>query len=88
MVPKRSRDGKSERGTTEGKALEVVEMIKIRKMEVLCAHETKWKGDRTREMAEGYKMLHAGGDGMSNAWFWYHRECGDQQGSGTSGEIR
>ena len=31
-------------------------------------------------MAEGYKMLYAGGDGMINAWFWYHRECGDPQG--------
>ena len=43
-------------GTMEGKALEVVEMMKRRKMEV----------DRARKMAEGYKMLHAGGDGRSN----------------------
>ena len=50
-------------GTMEGKALEVVEMMKRRKMEVLCVQETKWKGDRARKMAEGYKMLHAGGDG-------------------------
>ncbi len=35
-------------------------------MEVLCVQETKWKGDRARKMAEGYKMLHAGGDGSSN----------------------
>ena len=35
-------------------------------MEVLCVQETKWKGDRARQMAEGYKMLHAGGDGRSN----------------------
>ena len=53
-------------GTMEGKALEVVEMMKIRKMEVVCVQETKWKGDRARKMAEGYKMLHAGGDGRSN----------------------
>ena len=53
-------------GTMEGKALEVVEMINRLKMEVLCVQETKWKGDRARKMAEGYKMLHAGGDGMSN----------------------
>ena len=33
--------------------------------EVLCVQETKWKGDRARNMAEGYKMLHAG-DGRSN----------------------
>ena len=53
-------------GTMEGKALEVVEMMKRRKMEVLCVQEKKWKGDRARKMAEGYKMLHAGGDGRSN----------------------
>ena len=53
-------------GTMEGKALEVVDMMKRRKMEVLCVQETKWKGDRAWKMAEGYKMLHAGGDGRSN----------------------
>ena len=53
-------------GTMEGKALEVEEMMKRRKMEVLCVQEMKWKGDRAREMAEGYKMLNAGGDGRSN----------------------
>ena len=31
-----------------------------------CVQETKWKGDRARKMAEGYKMLHAGGVGRSN----------------------
>ena len=40
--------------------------MKIRKMEVLWVQETKWKGDRARKMAKGYKMLHAGGDGRSN----------------------
>ena len=52
--------------TMEGKALEVVEMMQRRKMEVLCVHETKCKRDRAREMAEEYKMLHAGGDGRNN----------------------
>ena len=52
--------------TMEGKALEVVEMTKRRKMHVLYVQETKWKGDMTRKMAEGYNMLHTGGDGMNN----------------------
>ena len=60
------RMGKSQRGDDGVKALEVVEMMKRRKMEVLCVQETKWRGDRARKMAEGYKMLHAGGDGRSN----------------------
>ena len=28
--------------------------------------ETKWKVDRTVNMCEGFKMLHAGGDGKTN----------------------
>ena len=32
---------------------------------LLCLQDTKWKADRARKMAEGYKMLHAGGDGRS-----------------------
>ena len=62
----RSPDGKSVCGKMEGKALEVVDMMKRLKMEVLSVQETKWNGDSTRKMAEGYKMLHAGGDRMSN----------------------
>ena len=47
--------------------LEVVEIKKTRNMEVLCVQETKWKGDSALTIAEGYKMLHAGGDGRSNS---------------------
>ena len=53
-------------GTMEVKALEVAEMMQRRRLEVLCVQETKWKGDRARQMAGGYKMMHAGGDGRSN----------------------
>ena len=52
--------------TMSGKAVEVVEMMGKRRLEVLCIHENKWKGDRTRTMMGGYKLLHAGGDGRSN----------------------
>ena len=48
------------------KALEVVEMMQRRRLDVLCVQETKWKGDRARQMAGGYKMMHAGGDVRSN----------------------
>ena len=61
----RSPDGKSQRGDDGGKGIgssgndEETEF----KIEV---QETKWKGDIARKMAEGYKMLHTGGDGRSN----------------------
>ena len=61
----RSPDEKSERGDDGWKGIgssgndEETE-------DGLCVQETKWKGDRARNMAEGYKLLHAGGDGRSN----------------------
>ena len=53
-------------GTMGGRAWEVVEMMKRRKMEVLCVQDTKWKGYIARKISEGYTMLHAGRDGRSN----------------------
>ena len=53
-------------GTMVRKALEVVEMMQRRRLDVLCVQETKWKGDRARQMAGGYKMMHAGGYVRSN----------------------
>ena len=50
----------------EGNAWDALEIMKIRKIEVLCVQDTKWRGDRAWEMAEGYKMLHGGGDVSSN----------------------
>ena len=33
---------------------------------MLGVQETKWKGDRAVDLGEGFKMLHAGGDGKTN----------------------
>ena len=52
-------------GTMRGEAWDVVELMKRRKIEVLCVKEPQWRG-HDRKMAYGYKMLHAGGDGRSN----------------------
>ena len=46
-----------------GKGVNLVEMMERRRLEVLCVHETKWRGDRARMMVGGRKLLHAGGDG-------------------------
>ena len=48
-------------GSLGGKSLEVVEMMRRRKLEILCLQETKWKGDRARVLQGGYKLFHAGG---------------------------
>ena len=53
-------------GTLSGKGVAVVEMMEIRRLEVLCVQEAKWRGDRARMMVGGRKLLHAGGDGRSS----------------------
>ena len=53
-------------GTMSGKGVEVVEMMEIRRLEVLCVQETKWRGDRARMMVGGRNILQAGGDGRSS----------------------
>ena len=49
-----------------GKAVEVVEMMERRRLEVSCIQQTKWNGDRASTMMGWCKLLHAGGDGRSN----------------------
>ena len=47
-------------GTISGKGVEVVEMMERRRFEVMCVHETKWRGDTARMMVGGRNLLHAG----------------------------
>ena len=60
----------------ERKALEVVEMMQTRRLEVLCVHEPKWKGDRARQMAGAYMMMHAGGYGSNGVGVIVSEEIG------------
>ena len=46
--------------------MEVVEPMKRRQLLVMGVQETKWKGDITVKLGEGFKMLRAGGDGKTN----------------------
>ena len=65
----RSPDGTSERGDDGGKGVgssRNYEETEYGSNVCKFLHETKWKGDRAQTMAEGYKTLHAGGDGRSN----------------------
>ena len=62
----RSPDGKLECWNDGGKSLVVTNMMGRRKLEMLCIQETRWKADRARTLAGGYKMLHAGRDGKSS----------------------
>ena len=57
----RSPDGKSQRGDDGGKGI-----VSSGNDEETEYGSTVCTGDRARNMADGYKMLHAGGDGRSN----------------------
>ena len=46
--------------------MEAVELMKRRQLLVMEVQETKWKGDRAVDLGEGFKMLHARGDGKTN----------------------
>ncbi|MBN3271385.1 CFDP2 protein, partial [Polyodon spathula] len=47
-------------GTMTGRGRELVETMARRKVEILCVQETKWKGNSSRHLGEGYKILYAG----------------------------
>uniref|UniRef100_W5N3T0 Endonuclease/exonuclease/phosphatase domain-containing protein n=1 Tax=Lepisosteus oculatus TaxID=7918 RepID=W5N3T0_LEPOC len=39
---------------------ELVETVSRRRVEILCVQETKWKGNSSKHLGEGYKILYAG----------------------------
>ena len=53
-------------GTLSGRSAEVVDFMKRRRCKILCVQETKWKSDRARMLGDGFKLIHAGGDGKSD----------------------
>ncbi|XP_049861541.1 uncharacterized protein LOC126355294 [Schistocerca gregaria] len=46
-------------GMMAGKGREIVDMIQRRKIKALCVQETKWKGNKAKILAEGYKVLYS-----------------------------
>jgi len=47
-------------GTMTGKGHELVDFMERRKVDVLCVQETKWKGQKSREIGNGFKMFYCG----------------------------
>ena len=43
-----------------GKGRELVNVFKRRKISIACVQETKWSGNSTRELGEGYKIFYSG----------------------------
>ena len=53
-------------GTLTGKGAELVDLMKRRKISILCLQETRWKGAKAREMRREYKLYYNGSDGCRN----------------------
>ena len=47
-------------GTMTGKGREIADLMERRRVSVLCVQETRWKGDKARELGDGYKLLYSG----------------------------
>ncbi|CAK1595770.1 unnamed protein product [Parnassius mnemosyne] len=49
-----------------GRGRELADVLKRRRVNVACLQETKWKGNKAREIGEGYKFYYCGSDGKRN----------------------
>ena len=46
-------------GTLTERGREVVELMKMRRIGILCVQDTRWKGNRANELGEGYKFYYS-----------------------------
>jgi exonuclease III len=52
-------------GTLTGKGREIVDMLERRKLDILCLQETRWKGNKSKDLAGGHKLLYSGQTGRN-----------------------
>ncbi|KAK3522999.1 hypothetical protein QTP86_010504 [Hemibagrus guttatus] len=53
-------------GTMTGKGRELADMMEIRKVDILCVQETRWKGSKARSIGAGFKLFYYGVDSKRN----------------------
>ncbi|XP_037787486.1 uncharacterized protein LOC119583045 [Penaeus monodon] len=46
-----------------GRGQVLADSMKTRKVDVLCVQETRWKGNKAKELGEGYKLINGGANG-------------------------
>ena len=66
MVKKELKIATLNVGSLTGKASEIVELMERKKIQILGLQETKWKGNKARELQMGYKLFYAGMDNNRN----------------------
>ncbi|EYC05462.1 hypothetical protein Y032_0082g1598 [Ancylostoma ceylanicum] len=47
-------------GTLTGRSREHAETLKKRRVDIACVQETKWKGVKSRDISDGYKLIYYG----------------------------
>ena len=47
-------------GTMTGRGRAIADLMKSRRVDILCVQETRWKGNKARELGEGYKLIYSG----------------------------
>ncbi|VDL74000.1 unnamed protein product [Nippostrongylus brasiliensis] len=50
-------------GTLTGKSREVAYFMKRKNIQILCLQETRWKGEKAKEIGEGVNLFYKGDDG-------------------------
>ena len=48
------------KGTATGQSRELADTMTRRNIDIACTQETRWKGAKTREIGEGYKIVYNG----------------------------
>ena len=49
-------------GTMTGKGTESVDLMERKKLGVMCIQETRWKGNKARELGAGFKLFYSSAD--------------------------
>ena len=53
-------------GTMTRRGREIVDVMKRRRVGILCVQETKWKGNCSRQLGSGYKLIYTGENTKGN----------------------
>ncbi|XP_068215892.1 uncharacterized protein [Palaemon carinicauda] len=48
-----------------GRGREVADLMREKKVDVMCVQETRWKGNKAKELGDGYKLYHSGANKQS-----------------------
>ena len=47
-------------GSMTGRRRKVADVMKWRKINIFCVQETRWRGNKARDLGEGYKLFYSG----------------------------